>query len=114
MNDPIRLTLLCRTCQTEAYYLVTGTVRSAISIDNPAIVFWSKDPIYSKHLLTPFEHARSHAVSAKDRIQELEQKAGQRWDSYVLCRLQFNDADVQQISRQKSFQAAFYTNDTSL
>ncbi|MDD1721067.1 MAG: hypothetical protein LUP95_03675 [Euryarchaeota archaeon] len=48
------------------------------TLDTHFIAFWSEDPTYAEYLLASFESAWSEAVSAEQRIQELEQEIGQR------------------------------------
>lgn len=68
-------------------FLYVGDKRDSVSsinvgvreytLDTPAVSFWSEDPTYAEYLLASFESAWADAVPAAQRIQELEQEAGQ-------------------------------------
>ncbi len=41
------------------------------TLDTPVTAFWSDDSTYAEYLLASFENVWSHAVPAKERLQEL-------------------------------------------
>ena len=42
-----------------------------VSIDAPVVALWSDNPAYAEYLMSTFETAWEHAVSAAQRIEEL-------------------------------------------